>query len=128
MCDTKAARLLLAYWFVYIELAVAILLNVAGQLLFKRAAMAGADPQSPMHRSYLSPWFIGGAGCLGTSMLLWVLVLKVLPLSLAHPMTGVVFILVPIASHWIWKEPLPRLRILGILVIVMGIALVARTA
>lgn len=113
---------------VYIELLLAILLNVAGQLLFKRAAMAGADPNSPLHRSYVSPWFIGGAGSLGLSMLLWVLVLKVLPLSLAHPMTGLVFILVPIASHWIWKEPLPRMRVLGILVIVTGIVMVARSA
>lgn len=112
---------------IYVQLVLAILLNVAGQLFFKRAAMVGAEPGSAAHKAYLSPWFIGGAGSLGMSMLLWVRVLEVLPLSLAHPMTGTLFILVPLASHWLWKEPLPRLRIVGILVIFAGIVMVARS-
>ena len=112
---------------IYVQLVLAIVLNVAGQLLFKRAAMAGARPGAPAHEAFLSRWFIGGAASLGTSMLLWVLVLRKLPLTLAHPFTGAVFILVPLASHALWKEPLPRTRILGILVIIAGIYFVAQS-
>jgi drug/metabolite transporter (DMT)-like permease len=43
-----------------------------------------------------------------------------------HPLTGVVFILVPILSHFIWNEPLPPLRMVGITVIMVGVYLVAR--
>ena len=112
---------------IYVLLVVSILLNVAGQLFLKRAAMAGSAPGAAAHKSFLSVWFIGGAGSLGASMLLWVLVLRALPLTLVHPFTGVVFILVPLASHWIWAEPLPRTRILGICIIIAGIYLVARS-
>lgn len=112
---------------IYVQLVLAIILNVAGQLLFKRAAMSSAAPDAPAHKAILSPWFIGGAGSLGASMLLWVLVLRKLPLTLAHPITGAVFILVPLASHLLWKEPLPRTRLLGILVIIAGIYFVAQS-
>lgn len=111
----------------YLELVLAIVLNVAGQLFFKRAAMSGAAPGTAAHKAFLSHWFIGGAGSLGASMLLWVLVLRELPLTLAHPITGAVFILVPLASHFLWKEPLPRTRLLGILVIIAGIYFVAQS-
>jgi undecaprenyl phosphate-alpha-L-ara4N flippase subunit ArnE len=105
-------------------LAVSILFNVAGQLLLKRAAMAGTG--AAITRSFFSPWFVLGVGSLGTSMLLWVQVLRKMPISLAHPITGIVFVLVPLASHFLWGESLPPTRLLGIAVIVFGVFLVAR--
>jgi undecaprenyl phosphate-alpha-L-ara4N flippase subunit ArnE len=107
-------------------LAVSILFNVAGQLLLKRAAMAGSGAGAAITRSFISPWFVLGVGSLGTSMLLWVQVLRKMPISLAHPITGIVFVLVPLASHFLWAESLPPTRLLGIAVIVFGVFLVAR--
>ena len=46
--------------------------------------------------------------------------------SLPTFFTGVVFILVPLASHFLWGESLPPTRLLGIAVIVFGVFLVAR--
>jgi undecaprenyl phosphate-alpha-L-ara4N flippase subunit ArnE len=109
-----------------VELILALLLNTAGQLLFKRAAMSGSAEGAPAHRAHFSGWFLAGAGSLVTSMLLWVLVLRTLPLTLVYPFTGVNFIVVPLASHWLWKEPLPRMRLVGIFVILVGVCLVAR--
>ena len=115
---------------IYLQLAVAILLNVGGQLLLKRASMVGAAPDATQAasamRSFLSPWFIGGAASLGLSSLFWVTVLKKIPLTIAHPLTGIVFILVPVASHFLWDEPLPALRVAGIMIIIVGVYLVAR--
>lgn len=115
----------------YFQVVLAILLNVSGQLLLKRAAMVGSadvDAVSSATKSFLSPYFIGGAGSLGFSSLVWVTVLKKLPLTIVHPLTGVVFILVPVASYFLWDEPLPPLRLIGILVIMAGVYLVARGA
>lgn len=115
---------------IYLQLVVAILFNVSGQLLLKRASMvssAGAtSAAASMARLLFSPWFLGGAASLGLSAVLWVGVLKKVPLTIAHPLTGVVFILVPVASHFLWDEPLPPLRLLGIFVIIVGVFLVAR--
>jgi multidrug transporter EmrE-like cation transporter len=115
----------------YFQVALAILLNVSGQLLLKRAAMVGSadvDAVSSAAKSFLSPYFIGGGASLGLSSLFWVTVLKKLPLTIVHPITGVVFILVPVASYFLWDEPLPPLRLVGILVIMVGVYLVARGA
>jgi undecaprenyl phosphate-alpha-L-ara4N flippase subunit ArnE len=110
----------------YFQLILALLLNIAGQLLFKRAAMSGSAKGAHALKAHLSGWFVAGAGSLVTSMLFWVLVLRTLPLTLVYPFTGVNFIVVPLASHWLWKEPLPRMRLVGIFVILVGVALVAR--
>ena len=110
----------------YLRLAVTILLNMAGQLLLKRTAMAGGGPDAAIYKPFLSGWFVTGVTCLGLSSVLWVTVLKKMPLTLAHPLTAIVFILVPIGSHLLWSEPLPLTRVLGIFVIVLGVIVVAR--
>ena len=117
MVDLRADLLLLA---------LSILFNVAGQLSLKRAAIAGGAPDSGMSHSLFSPFYFGGAACLGVALLTWVQVLRHMPLTLAHPISGAVFVLVPLGSHLIWREPLGASRMIGILVIVIGVILVAR--
>ncbi|MCC6558266.1 MAG: EamA family transporter [Polyangiaceae bacterium] len=112
----------------YVLLAVAIALNVAGQLLLKRAAMAGAGAGVSPLKAFMSPYLCAGVASLGASMLLWVQVLRKVPLTLAHPITGLVFVVVPVASHFLWGEELPATRIVGILIIIFGVILVARGA
>jgi undecaprenyl phosphate-alpha-L-ara4N flippase subunit ArnE len=102
-------------------LAIAIALNAAGQLLLKRATMGAGEV-------FLSGWFLAGVATLGSSMLLWVQVLRKVPLTIAHPLSGAAFLIVPLASHLFWREPLSTMRLVGIFVIVVGIALVARGA
>jgi multidrug transporter EmrE-like cation transporter len=112
----------------YVLLAVAIAFNVAGQLLLKRAAMAGGGAGGGFMKAFLSPYLFAGVASLGTSMLLWVQVLRKVPLTVAHPFTGLVFVVVPVISHFLWEEPLPTTRLLGISVILCGVILVARGA
>jgi drug/metabolite transporter (DMT)-like permease len=76
---------------------------------------------------FSSPWFIAGGVSLGVSMLAWVQVLRKLPLTIAHPITGAIFVMVPLASHVLWNEPLPMRRVLGIAIIGAGIVVVARS-
>lgn len=109
-------------------LAISIVLNVAGQLLLRRAAMAGSAPDAAVAKAYLSPYFVGGVAMLGFSMLLWVQVLRKMPLTLAHPISAIAFILVPVGARVLWGEPLTLLRMIGILVILAGVVIVARSA
>jgi undecaprenyl phosphate-alpha-L-ara4N flippase subunit ArnE len=109
----------------FVLLAVAIAFNAAGQLLLKRATI-GHEAGAMAREVFLSGWFLAGGASLGVSMLLWVQVLRKVPLTVAHPLSGAVFAIVPVASHLLWREPLSSMRIVGIVVIVVGIALVAR--
>ncbi|MFT3765860.1 MAG: EamA family transporter [Minicystis sp.] len=111
----------------FVLLAVAIAFNAVGQLMLKRATM-GHGPDAVARDVFLSPWFLGGGASLGLSMVLWVMVLRRVPLTIAHPLTGSVFLIVPVASHFLWREPLTNMRVLGIAIIVIGIGLVARGA
>lgn len=111
----------------YLFLAIAIAFNIGGQVLLKRAAMSGLGADNAaVVRAYLSPYFFLGVGSLGISMLLWVHVLRKVPLTVAHPATAVVFVVVPVLAHFLWDEPLPPLRVLGMVVIVLGVYLVVR--
>ena len=110
----------------FVLLALVIATAVAAQLLLKRAALDASG--GALLRMLRSGWFIGGCACLGVQMIAWVRVLRALPLSIAHPITGVVFILAPVGSHLLWREPLPASRLLGIVVIIVGVVLVARGA
>ena len=111
----------------YVLLAVAIAFNATGQLLLKRAALGQAGT-AVARDVFFSGWFFGGGMSLAIAMVLWVQVLRRLPLTIAHPLSGAVFMMVPIASHLLWREPLTTTRVIGIGVIVLGIALVARGA
>jgi undecaprenyl phosphate-alpha-L-ara4N flippase subunit ArnE len=113
----------------FLLLAVAIAFNAAGQLLLKRATMGqAAGALVGAGAVFLSGWFLAGVAALGSSMLLWVQVLRKVPLTIAHPLSGAAFLIVPLASHLFWREPLSTMRLVGIFVIVLGIALVARGA
>ena len=108
----------------YVYLAVAIVFNATGQLLLKQAALRSAAGEAT--RAFISLWFVGGVGSLGISMILWVLALRKIPLTIAHPISGIVFAIVPIIAHLLWREKLPAMRVVGILSILLGIVLVAR--
>jgi undecaprenyl phosphate-alpha-L-ara4N flippase subunit ArnE len=121
------ARSLSANVTLALQIVVGILLNVTGQLLMKRAAISGGALEGGAQRAILSGWFIAGGVSLGVSMLAWVQVLRKLPLTIAHPITGAIFVMVPLASHVLWNEPLPMRRVLGIAIIGAGIVVVARS-
>ncbi|MEJ7730224.1 MAG: hypothetical protein WKG00_13525 [Polyangiaceae bacterium] len=111
----------------YALLVATIALNATGQLLLKRATMGSAV--AGLGRGVLlSPWFVFGALAHAATMIVWLLTLRELPLTVAHPITGSVFILVPLVAHFLWSEPLGAQRVIGIAIIALGIAVVANVA
>lgn len=75
-----------------------------------------------------NPFIIGGLFLYGFSFILWLRVLSFNDLSRAYPIfVTCVFLLSTIGSVVFLKESVPFLRIIGILVLVFGIFIVART-
>lgn len=104
-----------AYWL----LLLVCLLTCAGQLCQKQAAnQRGKIAQ----RSVLS-WLVIAALLLGVALLLWLVVLQRLPLSVAYPMLSLNFAGVALAAHLIFSESLTLRQWCGVLLIVLGIAL-----
>jgi undecaprenyl phosphate-alpha-L-ara4N flippase subunit ArnE len=53
--------------------------------------------------------------------ILWLAVLRVVPLSIAFPIFALSFIFVPVLAHFVWGEPLTVRTLLGGAIIVIGV-------
>jgi multidrug transporter EmrE-like cation transporter len=58
------------------------------------------------------------------STLCWLYVLRVVPLSIAYGLTSLTYVLIPLASVYVLGEQIRRMHVVGIVLIIMGIACV----
>ncbi|MDZ8185210.1 MAG: EamA family transporter [Nostoc sp. ChiSLP02] len=81
---------------------------------------AGASIRNLVFSRYFAIWFI----CYVFMTLLWLYVLRTVPLSQAFPVLGLMYALIPIASHYLLKEKVVLSQWLGIGIIITGVILV----
>ncbi|MDD5603814.1 MAG: transporter [Eubacteriales bacterium] len=68
-----------------------------------------------------SPTILIGLILYGVSTLTWLFALSKTRLNYAYPYTALTFILVMLASYFIFSEPLPVNRIAGVAIICIGV-------
>jgi drug/metabolite transporter (DMT)-like permease len=73
------------------------------------------------------PALLGGLACYGLSVLLWIYVLSRAEASYAYPFLGLGFVLVAVAGWLLLGEDLSPQRLGATLVIMAGVAWLART-
>lgn len=85
-------------------------LIAAGQVMFKMTGLKlAAHPAAPIQSALLSPIFLSALGLYGGATLLWVYVLKTVPLSYAYSFMALTFVIVPLMAHfWIGEAISPR--------------------
>lgn len=105
-------------------------LMAAGQILFKRVSMDMLPAEG--WRSFLALgtnlWFILAISIYIFATLLWIGVLREMPLSRAYPFIAIGFVLVPLAGHLFFAEALDTRYFIGVGLIIAGIAMTVRTA
>lgn len=113
-------------WFI---LMLVVVLGTAGQLSLKYAfhistpsKEVSASMPNILSSHYFWIWFI----CYVVVTILWLVVLRTLPLNQAFPALGLTFALVPLASHHFLNEKVVFSQWLGIIVIVAGVILVVQ--
>lgn len=74
-----------------------------------------------------SPWIIAGTATYVGSMIVWLMVLSRLPVSIAYPMSSLGYITSAIAAYFLLGDNLTPVRIVGIVIIIFGVFLVARS-
>jgi multidrug transporter EmrE-like cation transporter len=115
-------------------LLLGVLLNAAAQLLIK----AGSERISQLSFSWenvvpmgmqvaTSPFIILGLVFYVVSVVIWIGVLSRVPVSVAYPMLSLGYVVNAIAAYYLFGEALTTMRISGILFILIGVYLVART-
>jgi drug/metabolite transporter (DMT)-like permease len=109
------------------------MLSAIGQVCFKlglnslNRSGASSDPLQTIPLALLTPGVIVGLGCYGVGTLLWLSALSRIELSQAYPFVGLGFAFTTFFGWWLFSDQLTIQRIAGIVVILIGIMLVART-
>jgi len=105
-----------------------VVLIAAGQMLFKvAAAQWRIDGWSwSTARAFLSPAMVLALILYGMTTVLWVFILRTVPLSTAFPVYALVFVLVPVAAHFLLNEPWSWNALVGGAVILLGVIIAVR--
>lgn len=107
-----------------------VALGVFGQLALKQGMLALGGQLEPrvgiLLQAVTQPFVLLGLGLYAVSMALWLLVLTRAPLSVAYPMLSLGYVVVAVLSRWLFAEPLTGVKMLGILLVCFGVALLAQ--
>ena len=111
-----------------------ILFNALGQISLKY----GVDKVGSLEFSFANiwhlslqlatnPWIIGGLFLYMLSMCVWFFILSRVDVSIAYPMISLAYIINAIGAYYMLGEQITILRLSGIVVILVGVFLVARS-
>lgn len=122
VAQVELPELLFSRWALgHYALAASLLFGVSGQILLKFAMdVVRAHPE--VWFSYY--WLLGGLGVYTVGVGSWMLCLSYLDLSYAYPFTGLNYVMVLAASWLLFGENLSMQRIVGVLVICLGVTLI----
>jgi drug/metabolite transporter (DMT)-like permease len=114
----------------YAYIAISILLMVYCQLVIKwQVTGAGASAGDAAGRLGLAigllinPWVISALAAALLAAVSWMAALTKLDLSHAYPFVSLSFVAVMVGSAWLFHEPLTGLKIAGIALICLGVAI-----
>ncbi|HEX6050012.1 MAG TPA: EamA family transporter [Gemmatimonadaceae bacterium] len=107
-------------------IVVTVAFSVLGQLALKSGAqrLAGLDGLEFLLAAVRTPHVLAGLAAWAASTVCWLYVLRSAPLSRAYPLTSLTYVLLPLASVYVFGEPLRRLHGVGTVLILIGVACV----
>ena len=106
-----------------------LLFDTGGQLSLKLGshAVEGLSLGGPwFDAAVTSGWVWSGLACYGLSFATWLLILQVTPLSMAFPITALVYITVLLVSWMGLGESIQPMRLVGVAVIIFGVYVLGR--
>ncbi|MNG29531.1 4-amino-4-deoxy-L-arabinose-phosphoundecaprenol flippase subunit ArnF [compost metagenome] len=86
----------------------------------------GASLASAAFAAALQPWIVLGLVCYFFSAGLWVVALTRVDVTVAYPMLSLGYVIAAVLAWQIFGEQLTTTRVLGILTILVGVAVLAR--
>jgi multidrug transporter EmrE-like cation transporter len=119
-------------WFNFLVIVGGVLLNAAAQLFIKAGTANFSELLSSnfflsVVRIVLQPQIFVGLMCYVVSVGVWIFVLSRVQVSVAYPMLSIGYIVSAFAGYFLFNEQLTMTKLVGIGVIVIGVALIAQT-
>ncbi len=113
------SSLTLATW---IGLLATPLLIAMGQVLFKLASQStGTFSLASLMMLAINPVFIAALALYGFGTVVWIYVLRSVPLTLAYSFMGLTFCFVPLLAQLFFGEPLQMRYLIGTMLILAGL-------
>jgi multidrug transporter EmrE-like cation transporter len=102
----------------------AVVFSALGQLLLKSGAQRQAGFGRPefLLAAARDVHVLSGLAAWAASTVCWLYVLRVAPLSRAYLLSSLTYVVIPMASLFIFGEQLRRMHVLGMILILMGVA------
>lgn len=111
-----------------------VLLNAVAQLLLKAGARNVGEIHLTMQNFFAVGIkvvsqlpIIGGLTCYVLSVVLWIIALSRVDVSIAYPMLSLGYVVTAIGAWYLFGEALSAQRLMAIVVILVGVAWLART-
>jgi multidrug transporter EmrE-like cation transporter len=118
----------------FLLILAGVLLNAGAQLLLKAgvgplgALSVGLDNLVPTTLRVLGQWpIVAGLACYVVSVAVWIVALSRVEVSLAYPMLSLGYVVNALAAWWLFGEALGPMRWAGMLLILGGVLLMARS-
>jgi uncharacterized membrane protein len=107
---------------------VTAFLMALGQIFFKKAAIFYTNYEgSNFIMKYVSnPWFVVAVIIFGLATIVWVIALSKANLVSLYPITSLAYVIVPVASYFLFSEKLSAVNMLGIVFIIIGVILISQ--
>ncbi|MEZ4867730.1 MAG: EamA family transporter [Caldilineaceae bacterium] len=113
---------------------VSVVVGAAGQLLLKYGmSTMGAITLIPQElpailwRLATNPIIVGGLGLYATGTVFWLAALSRVDLSYAYPFASLSYLVMLLASWVLFSEHITPLRLMGTLIIGLGVLLISRS-
>lgn len=106
----------------------ACLLTCLGQIAQKLAVEQWRGHFPGLLAAASSLWLWLALVCLGSGLLLWLLVLQRLDVGIAYPMLALNVVLITLAGRYLFKEPIDRRHWFGLTLILAGVVLLGQQA
>ena len=102
----------------------AVALSAIGQLFLKSGAqrLAWLGRLEFLLAAARDMRVLSGLAAWAASTLCWLYVLRVAPLSRAYGLTSLTYLLIPLASVYVFGEQVRRLHAVGMVLIIIGVA------
>ncbi len=114
-----------------IPVLVAIIFASLGQLTMKYAmsgaSLAVSTPFETIRAILSKPMVYVGLSFYGASSFLWLISLSRLPLSYMYPFTALLIVIITFASARLFDEPLSASKLAGVVLIIGGLFVIARS-
>jgi multidrug transporter EmrE-like cation transporter len=113
-------------------LAISIVCDVFGQIVFKLGAHRLPDPEIVGLPAFClslirEPWLLGGLAIYIIEFIVWIRVLALIPLGIAFPIASLNILGISLASRAFLGEAISRKQWLGAVLITAGVAVVAQS-